>query len=213
MLRCSARQPTVAASLCAGAQPLASHPRQQAQLGIVRPISMPNGQPKPINALDEAKNAADCINLARANCRRLDQHKSNIERQGYWPALRSKSTFVLLHDPTLTMLIDINPMDTVNADQDIAPTFEHVISKTHGNMPPASNPLANVYAPSSKLCGKITFERLQILYNAFTQSQHNQHENHQQHHNPTFEHALARLLSRYSNKHTLESKTTRIKNH
>ena len=32
-----------------GAQPLASHLRQQARLGIVRPISMPNGQPAPIS--------------------------------------------------------------------------------------------------------------------------------------------------------------------
>ena len=166
-----------------------------------------------IDALDEARNAGDCINLARANCRRLDQDKSNIERQGHWPALKSKNTSVLLHDPTLTTLIDINPMDTVNPDQDIAPTFEHVISKMHGNMPPAGKPLANVYTPSGKLCGTITFERLQILYHTFTQSQQNQPEVHQQHHNPTFEHALARLLSRYSDKHTLESKTTRTKNH
>lgn len=115
-----------------------------------------------IAALDEAKNAADCINLARANCHKLDQDKSNIERQGHWPALKSKSTSVLLHDPTLTMLIDINHMDTVNPDQDIAPTFEHVISTVHGKMPPARKPLANVYAPSGKLCGTITFARLQI---------------------------------------------------
>ena len=121
-----------------------------------------------IDALDEAKNAADCTNLARANCRRLDQDKSNIERQGLRPALKSKSTSVLLHDPTLTMLISINPMDTVNPDQDIAPTCEHVISKAHGSMPPAGKPLANVYPPSGKLCGTITFERLQILYHAFT---------------------------------------------
>ena len=32
-----------------GAQPLASHLRQQARLGIVRPISMPNGQPAPVS--------------------------------------------------------------------------------------------------------------------------------------------------------------------
>lgn len=32
-----------------GAQPLASHLRRQAQLGIVRPISMPNGQPAPVS--------------------------------------------------------------------------------------------------------------------------------------------------------------------
>ena len=166
-----------------------------------------------IDALYEAKNAADCIDFARDNCRRLDQDKSNTERQGHWPPLKSNSTSVLLHDPTLTMLIDINPMDTINPDQDIAPTLKHVISNMHGNMPPAGKPLANVYAPSGKLCGTITFERLQILYHAFTLSQQNQPEIHQQHHNPTFEHALARLLSRNSNKHTLKSKTTKIKNH
>ena len=116
-----------------------------------------------IDALDEARNAADCINLARANHRRLDQDKSNIERQGHWPPLKRKSTSALLHDPTLAALIDINPMNTVNPDQDIAPTCEYVISKVHGNMPPAGKPLANVYAPSGKLCGTITFERLQIL--------------------------------------------------
>ena len=166
-----------------------------------------------IDALDEAKNTADCINLARANHRRLDQDKSNIARQGHWPPLKSKSTSVLLHDPTLTALIDINPMNTINPDQDIAPNCEYVISKVHGNMPTAGKTLANVYAPSGKLCGTITFERLQILYHAFTQSRQNQPEVHQQHRNPTFEHALARLLNRYSNKHTMESKTIRIKNH
>ena len=35
-----------------------------------------------IDALEEARNATDCINLARANHQRLDQDKSNIERQG-----------------------------------------------------------------------------------------------------------------------------------
>ena len=169
-----------------------------------------------IDALDEAKNTADCINLARANHRRLDQDKSNIERQGHWPPLKSKRTSALLHDPTLAALIDINvnPMNTVNPDQDIAPTCEYVISKMHGNMPLklAGKPLANVYAPSGNLCGAVTFERLQILYHAFTQSRQNQPEVHQQHRSPTFEHALARLLNRYSNKHTMENKTTRINN-
>ena len=84
--------------------------------------------------------------------------------------LNSKTRAPLL-DPSLAMLIDINPLDTVNPEQDIALTFKYVISKAHGNMPPAGKPLANVYAPSSKLCGTITFERLQFLYHAFTQSQ------------------------------------------
>ena len=108
-----------------------------------------------IDALDEAKNATDCINLARANHSRLDHDKSNIERQAYWPQLNDKSTCALLQDPTLAMLLDINPMDTVKTDQDIAPTFKHVISKAYGNMPPAGKPLASVYAPSGKLCGTI----------------------------------------------------------
>ena len=148
----------------------------------------PSWEPSDVDALDETKHTIDCINLARANHRRLDQDISNIEKQGYWPQLKDKSTSALLQDPTLAMLIDINPMDTVNPDQDIAPTFKHVISKAHGNMPPASKLLANGHAPSGKLCGTITFD-------------------------PTFEHALARLLNRYSNKHTMENKTTRIKNH
>ena len=165
-----------------------------------------------IDALDEARNAADCINLARANHRRLDQDKSNIERQGHWPPLKRKRTSALLHDPTLAALIDINPMNTVNPDQNIAPSCEYVISKVHGNMPPAGKPLANVYAPSGKLCGTVTFERLQILYHAFTQYRQNQPEVHQQHHSPTFEYAVTCLLNRYSNKHTMENKTTRINN-
>ena len=115
-----------------------------------------------IDALDdsEAKSAADCINLAGANHRRLDQDKSNIDRQGHWPPLKSKSTPALLHDPTLAALIDINPMNTVNPDQDIASivaTCEYVISKVHGNIPLVGKPLANVYAPSGKLCGTVTF--------------------------------------------------------
>ena len=49
------------------------------------------------------------------------------------------------------MLIDINinPLDTINPDQDIAPTFEYVISKAHGNVPPADKPLANVHSADS----------------------------------------------------------------
>ena len=57
-----------------------------------------------------------------------------MERQGYWTQLNDKSTSRLLHDPTLAMLIDINPMDTVNPDQDIAPTFKYVFSNAHGNI-------------------------------------------------------------------------------
>ena len=113
------------------------------------------------------------------------------------------------------MLIDINPLDTtcINTDQDIAPTFEYVISKAHGNVPPADKPLANVYAPSGKLCGAITFERLQIVrVYALTRSRQNQPKIHQ-HHNPTFEHALARLLGRYANKQSTGNKGTKIKNH
>ena len=80
-------------------------------------------------------------------------------------------------------------------------------------MPAVREPLANVHAPSGKLCDTITFERLQILYHAFTQSQQNQPEVHQHYHNPSFEHALARLLNRYSNKHTIENKNTKTKTH
>ena len=93
----------------------------------------------------------------------------------------------------------MNPLDTINPDQDVAPTFGYVISKAHGNVPP-DKPLANVYAPSGKLCGTIIFERLRIMYHAFFQSRQKQPKIHQQHHNPTFEHALARLLGRYANK-------------
>ena len=166
-----------------------------------------------IDALEEARNATHCINLARANHQRLDQDKSNIERQGHWPQLKDKSTSALLHDPSLAVLIDINPLDTINPDQDIAPTFEYVIPKAHRIVPPADRPLANVYAPSGKLCGTITFERLQILYHPFIQSRQNQPEIYQQHHNPTFEYALARLLGRYANKHSTGNKGTKIKNH
>ena len=49
-------------------------------------------------------------------------------------------------------MITMNPLDTINPDQHIEPTFEDVISKAHGNVPPADKPLANVYAPFGKLC-------------------------------------------------------------
>lgn len=79
-------------------------------------------------------------------------------------------------------------------------------------MPSGGKPLANLCALSGTLCGTTTFERLQILHHAFTQSQQNQPEVHQQHHNLTYEHALARLLNRYSSKHTMESKTMGTQN-
>ena len=116
------------------------------QEGSVEPSSEPSDVdiPQDMIALDEAKNATSCINLARANHRRLDQDKSNIEKQGYWPQLKDKSTSALLQDPTLAMLIDINPMDTVNPDQDIAPTFKHTVSKAHGTCHLRANPWQSI---------------------------------------------------------------------
>ena len=43
-----------------------------------------------IEELDEARDTADCINLAEANSNRLDAHKSNMDKQGYWPLLQDK---------------------------------------------------------------------------------------------------------------------------
>ena len=94
------------------------------------------------NALEEARNATDCINFARANHCRLDQDKSNMERQGHGPdksnmerqghgpQRKDKSTSAFLHDPSLAVLIEINPLDTINPDEDIAPTIEYVLEGT-----------------------------------------------------------------------------------
>ena len=90
-----------------------------------------------IETYEQAKSSADCVNLARANRKRLAQDKSNIDRQEYWPQLQDKNTPAFLHDPGLANLIDINPMDTVNPDQDIAPRFAYTISRAHGATPQA----------------------------------------------------------------------------
>ena len=123
-------------------------------------------------AFDDARQKAGCINLAKDNHVRLDQHKTNLDRQGYWPALQDKETSALLLEPGLAKSIHINTLETVNPDQDIVATGTYTISMPHAQ--PASNKtVANMYSPMGKLQGTMTLDRLQILYDAFRQSQTN----------------------------------------
>ena len=159
-----------------------------------------------IDELDEARDTTDCINPAKANSNRLDAHKSNMDKQGYWPLLQDKEVSRLLHNPNFARLVNINPMNTINPDQDIEATCEFLISKTPGPTPTHCDPLANIHAPTGKLYGTITFKRLQILYHAFNHTQQHHPELHDEYHNPSFAQAIARLLSRYTNKHNANNR-------
>lgn len=67
------------------------------------------------------------VKLAKDNCARPDQGKSNMDKQGYQMPVHDKETSAFLHEPSLARLITIEPSDTVNPDQDIKPMFKYVI--------------------------------------------------------------------------------------
>lgn len=94
-----------------------------------------------------------------------------MDKQVYCTSLQDKEVFPQLHDPNLANLFNMNPMNIVKPDQDIDATFDYVISRAHGPTLTYCNPLAIMYAPSSKLCGAITFKHQQILYHACTYAQ------------------------------------------
>ena len=50
---------------------------------------------------------------------RKDEHKSNMDRQGYWIPLHRKPMPALIHERHLDKLININPTDVINPDHDI----------------------------------------------------------------------------------------------
>ena len=64
-----------------------------------------------------------------------------------------------------------------------------------------SGSVANIYAPTGKLCGYIKLHRLQILHQAYEQTLIEQPALHKQYGNLDFPTAIARLLNRYTNKH------------
>ncbi len=73
----------------------------------------------------EAKKAGlKPLKLARDNCARPDQAKSNMDKQGYQTPVQDKEVSAFLHEPSLARFITIDPNDTVNPDQDIKPMFK-----------------------------------------------------------------------------------------
>ena len=163
-------------------------------------------------AFDDARRKAGCINLAKDNQGRMDLQKTNLNRQGYWPALQDKETSALLLEPGLAKRIHINTLDTVNPDQDIVATGAYTITMRH-DQGVTSTRVANIYSPMGKVQGTITTERLEILHNAFQQSLKNCPEIHKQYGSPDFVTAVNRLLSRYTNDRTKQGKKSKPTNH
>ena len=62
------------------------------------------------------------ISLAKVNCRSLDAHKPNIERQGHWIERELKMTHMLWENPTLAKYIHMDETNVIDPEQDIEPT-------------------------------------------------------------------------------------------
>ena len=66
--------------------------------------------------------------------------------------------------PGLKQLIQIDPEDTVNPDQDIVSTRQYTTGMTNNShVAPPVGPLVSVYSDDGKVVGTITSERLNIL--------------------------------------------------
>ena len=104
-------------------------------------------------------------------------------------------------------------MDTINLDQDISACKTFMTCKRHGAASSDCYEVANVYAPTGKLCGTITMQRLQILQHAFDESQKQQLDAHAAFHNLSFAQAVACLLSRYEGKQSTDNNKVRLSQH
>ena len=74
---------------------------------------------------------------------RYDNHLSNIDRQGHWPALHTEPTHPLASNPALQQFIHIDPLSSINPDKDIAATASFEILRSV----PGSE-LVDIYQPS-----------------------------------------------------------------
>lgn len=72
--------------------------------------------------------------------------------------------------------------------------------------------LAHVYSPNGKSCGNINIARLLQLHQAFKYTRRHEPQVHQTHNSLSFEHAIARLLRRYTEK-SKSVETQRLKHH
>ncbi|KAL3162718.1 hypothetical protein ABBQ38_008610 [Trebouxia sp. C0009 RCD-2024] len=141
-----------------------------------------------MEAFEDARRNAGCMNLAKDNQSRMDLQKTNLDRQGYWPALQDKETSALLLEPGLANRIHINTLDTVNPDQDIVATGAYTITMRHDQRV-SSTTVANINSPMGKVQGNCP-------------------EIHKQYGSPDFVTTINRLLSRYTNNRGKKTKPT-----
>lgn len=140
------------------------------------------------------------IRLGKDACCRKDEHKTNLQRQGYWTPLQDKVTPALLHQPGLRSCININSSDVINPDHDIAAPGKYIIRIRDADATQGQGRLAYIYSPAGKTCGTILPARLLLLQTAFEHTKHCNSSLHEKYHNPSFEHAVVSLLSRYNDK-------------
>ena len=114
-----------------------------------------------IDTFDRERDAEISIGLAKASAlKRLDSYKSNMERQGDWPLVEAQHVPPLLKRPDLARYIDINPLDTVNPDQDVAPSSGFMLSKQADELNNSVRTMIHIHAPSGKLFGTMILTRL-----------------------------------------------------
>lgn len=136
---------------------------------------------------------------------RKDNHLSNMDRQGHWPALADRPALPLALEPELQEYIDINPFVAVNPDKDIAATgnFEILLSNSNSK-------LIDILLPNGHYAGTLTRRRAAILARAVedskayaslapTQQELARH--------------LAELLCRYRDGFQTQEQRTTLKNH
>ena len=146
------------------------------------------------------REASGHIRLGKDACTRKDEHKTNLQRQGYWTPLQDKATPALLHQPGLRSSVHINSTDVINPDHDIAAPGKYIIKIRDADAAQGQGKLAYVYNPAGKTCGTITPARLLQLQVAFEHTRQCNISLHEKYHNPSFEHAVVSLLSRYNGK-------------
>ena len=110
----------------------------------------------------------------------------------------------MIYEPHLEQLININPLNVVNPDQDIAAPGVPIIRITQDRQLTQKKQIARVYSAPGKASGTLNIERLTLLHKAFNYTKQHNPEAHSRHNNPTFEQAVLKLLNRHKDGHKLK---------
>ena len=158
--------------------------------------------------LQDFKDRRASVNAIPLKTKRKDACLSNLERQGYWPDLSQRRINPVHTNPELKDFISIEPYNSINPDKDIHAAGQFCVHASASN-----SCMAEVFAPNGKLVGSVTIDRLKILHQAFMKAAGS---NPGQAPNPSeesFAEAIAQLVTRYKDGHSMGACNTRLKNH